>query len=184
MSPIAEKLAAVLADWDEMVVPWPIRQTNHSQGRGHHQSSAAIHPPGVGDHDAARKISVLEMQVADAVLMATDPDDAKLLSQIEAAYATLAPRAGATSGNGAHARKHAGSGGKNGFGEIGFRQGNFRSGGDCGAIAVTLSPPVASPGDVPSPVAKSSGDTAVPQAWDAAPPRASRRVAGCGFQAR
>jgi hypothetical protein len=155
MSPIAEKLAAVLADWDEMVTALADARKQITA-----KEEAVVNLQQQYIRQASEittlrgKISVLEMQVADAVLMATDPDDAKLLSRIEAAYATLTPRNGGANGNGAPAKSSAAP-----VEKISSDKTSSDRAATAAQIAVTLSPPVASPADVPAPAAKASGET-------------------------
>jgi hypothetical protein len=135
MSPLAEKLAAVLADWNELVAALTEAKKQIAS-----REEAIINLQQQYIRQAAEitslrgQVTTLQQQVQDALLSASDPEDAKLLTRIEAAYAMLSPKGAGKS----PAEKTVDTT-------------------KAAQLAANLAPPVSAPSDVAGPVKSSSG---------------------------
>jgi septal ring factor EnvC (AmiA/AmiB activator) len=100
MSPLAEKLVAILEDRDRLAATLAecrndsaakeetITQLQQQSARQSSEISVM-----------KKQISSLQTQIATALLLATDPDDAKLKSRIDSLYSAISPKAsGPTNG--------------------------------------------------------------------------------------
>jgi septal ring factor EnvC (AmiA/AmiB activator) len=105
MSPLAEKLTAILEDRDKLAAALAecrndcaVKEetiTQLQQQSAKQSSDLSI---------LKKQLASLQNQVATALLLATDPEDAKLKSRIEALYTALSPKSAATPSNGAPSR--------------------------------------------------------------------------------
>jgi hypothetical protein len=94
MSPLAEKLVAILEDRDKLAAALAdcrndcaakeesITQLQQQSARQSSELSVM-----------KKQIASLQNQIATALLLATDPDDAKLKSRIDMLYTTIVPKA-------------------------------------------------------------------------------------------
>jgi hypothetical protein len=102
MSPLAEKLTAILEDRDKLAAA--LAECRNDCAAKEETITQLQQQSAKQSSDLSimkKQLNSLQNQVATALLLATDPEDAKLKSRIDAVYTTLSPKPGATPSNGA-----------------------------------------------------------------------------------
>jgi hypothetical protein len=109
MSPLAEKLVAILEDRDKLAA---LLAESRNECAAKEDAIIALQQQSAKQSSdisiMKKQVSSLQTQVATALLLATDPDDAKVKSRIDAVYTTISPKgAGSAPANPAPAPKSA-----------------------------------------------------------------------------
>jgi hypothetical protein len=94
MSPLAEKLVAILEDRDKLAA---LLAESRNECAAKEEAIIALQGQSAKQSSEVsimkKQVSSLQTQVATALLLSTDPEDAKLKSRIDAVYTAISPKA-------------------------------------------------------------------------------------------